>query len=84
MTMTYNEADRLIRSARNEGAGKPIQNNTRLYRREGRAFAVKLHAVDVVTINADGTYTLRNGGWAHCHYARAHPQLCAGQSHAVL
>ena len=22
-----------------------------------------LHAVDVVTINSDGTYTLRNGGW---------------------
>ena len=50
-------------SARNKQAGKPLANNTRLFKRSDDTFAVKLHAVDVVTINADGTYTLRNGGW---------------------
>jgi hypothetical protein len=49
--------------ARSEQAGKPLENNTRLFRRNDDSFAVKLHAVDVVTINRDGTYTLRAGGW---------------------
>lgn len=52
-----------LSSARSEQAGKPLENNTRLFRRSDDTFAVKLHAVDVVTINRDGTYTLRNGGW---------------------
>ena len=56
-------ATETLATARNESAGKPVQNNTRLFRRSDDSIAVKLHAVDVVTINADGTWTLRNGGW---------------------
>ncbi len=66
MTMTWLDAVDTIRSARNKAAGKPLQNNTRLYvRGEGdeREFGVKLHNTEVVTINADGTYTLRAGGY---------------------
>ena len=52
-----------IESARNKSNGRKLENNTRLFQRSDDTFAVKLHAVDVVTINRDGTYTLRNGGW---------------------
>lgn len=40
-----------------------LENNTVLVQR-GEDFAVVLHATDVVTIHADGTFTLNNGGWA--------------------
>ena len=56
-------AEDMMSSARSRAAGKPLENNTRLYEREDGKFAVKFHAVDVVTINPDGTYTLANGGW---------------------
>ena len=56
-------ATEMMDSARRKSAGKPIQNNTRLFQRSDDSIAVKFHAVDVVTINADGTWTLRNGGW---------------------
>ena len=59
----YEWATDTLSSARSESAGKPIQNNTRLFRRSDDSIAVKLHAVDVVTINADDTWTLRAGGW---------------------
>ena len=56
-------ATETLESARSKSAGKPVQNNTRLFEREDGAIGVQFHAVDVVTINSDGTYTLRNGGW---------------------
>jgi len=59
---SYEWAVDKLNHARSKDAGKPVQNNTRLYERED-GIAVKFHAVDVVTIHPDGTYTLRNGGW---------------------
>ena len=56
-------ATETLATARNKSAGKPVQNNTRLFQRSDDSIAVKLHAVDVVTINADGTWTLRAEGW---------------------
>jgi len=66
MTMTHRDAQSIISTARNQNAGKPLQNNTRLHRRgegPGAKFAVRLHNTDVVTINTDGTYTLAAGGY---------------------
>lgn len=63
MTMTFNEARLTLETARREADGKPIQNNTRLFKRSDDTFAIKLHAVDVVTINSDHTWTLRAEGW---------------------
>ena len=66
MSMTWLSAVDTIRKARNPAAGKPIQNNTRLFQRgEGdeREFGIVLHGTEVVTIHSDGTYTLRNGGY---------------------
>jgi hypothetical protein len=66
MSMTWLEAVDTIRTARNQAAGKPLQNNTRLYMRgEGdeREFGIVLHDTEVVTIHADDTYTLRAGGY---------------------
>lgn len=60
--MTYEEAARLFATCRDHYAGKPLQNNTRLFKR-GDDFAVRLHGTDVVTIHPDGTYTIRTGGW---------------------
>lgn len=60
--MTHAEAASLFATARNPEAGKPLQNNTRLFKR-GEDYAVRLHSTDVVTIHADGSYTLDTGGW---------------------
>ena len=49
--------------ARSKKNGRPLANNTRLFERGEDSIAVKLHATDVVTINADGTWTLASGGW---------------------
>lgn len=61
--MTFSEAEKLFNTARSKTAGKPIANNTRLFKRGDDAYAVKLHDTDVVTIHEDGTYTYNSGGW---------------------
>lgn len=58
--VTYSEASAMVKRGRN--GRKRLQNNTYLERR-GEDFAVRLHYTDVVTIHADGTFTLRTGGW---------------------
>jgi hypothetical protein len=60
--MTHQLAAELLASARNKDNGKPLENNTRLIAM-GDDFAIVLHSTAVVTIHADGTYTLRAGGW---------------------
>lgn len=60
--MTWFKAQTIMASARSERDGKPLCNNTRLYRR-GNDFAVRLHSTDVVTIHPDDTYSIRTGGW---------------------
>jgi hypothetical protein len=59
----YRWADDTLATARNENRGKPVANNTRLFRRSDDRIALKFHAVDVVTFNSDGTWTLRAEGW---------------------
>jgi hypothetical protein len=61
-TLTYSDCEALISTARNVSYGKPLENNTRLYRR-GDSYAVQLHSTDVVTVKRDGTYDLSTGGW---------------------
>lgn len=60
---TYAEADALLRTARSEDNGKPVANNTRLFRRGEDAIALRLHSTDVVIYHADGRKTLHTGGW---------------------
>lgn len=60
--MDFETAQRTLSTARNQENGKPLENNTRLFRR-GDDFAIRLHSTDVVTIHRDGTYTLNSGGW---------------------
>jgi hypothetical protein len=60
--MTHAQARHIFSTARNPEAGKPLENNTRLHKR-GNDYAVRLHSTDVVTIHANGTYTLNTGGW---------------------
>jgi hypothetical protein len=62
MTLTYREAADLLATARNADAGKPLANNTRLFKR-GDDYVIRLHSTDIVLIHADGTYTLDSGGW---------------------
>ena len=61
--MTYLEAEREFSKARNKAAGKFLQGNTRLIKLENGDFAVEFHQTNIVTIHADGSYTLRNGGF---------------------
>jgi hypothetical protein len=63
MSLTHKEGQTLMQSARNRAAGKPLQNNTRLYDHADHSFGVVLHGTEVVTIHTDGTYTLRSGGF---------------------
>ena len=60
--LKYKEAQKIFATAKDPEKGKPLQNNTRLFKR-GEDFAVRLHETDVVTIHPDGTYTLNTGGW---------------------
>jgi sarcosine oxidase delta subunit len=67
MTMTHREAQNEMQRARVRANGRKLANNTRLFARgEGPSleFGITLHGTEVVTIHPDGTYTLRNGGWA--------------------
>ena len=59
---TYESALALARKARSLDKGKPVANNTRLYI-DGDDVRMRLHATDVVTFHADGSLTLRAGGW---------------------
>lgn len=61
--LTHSAAAELFATAKDKAAGKPLQNNTRLEKLENGDFGVRLHATIVVTIHADGTYTLNSGGW---------------------
>lgn len=63
MSLTHKEGQRLMQSARNRAAGKPLQNNTRLFDHKDGSFGVVLHGTEVVTVHTDGTYTLRSGGY---------------------
>lgn len=60
--LTYEQCAEKMAGARSPHAGRPLQNNTRLYRR-GECFAVQLHETDVVTVDAQNRFTLNTGGW---------------------
>lgn len=61
--LTFERCEKLMASARNSAAGKPLANNTRLERRGPDAFAVRLHSTDILTIERGGAYTYDSGGW---------------------
>lgn len=66
MSMTWLDAVDTIRRARNEAAGKPLANNTRLFvsgEGDERTFRIRYHNTIIITINPDDTYTLANGGY---------------------
>jgi hypothetical protein len=57
--MTYASAcDKL-----NGRDSRKVGNNTYLERINSETVAVRLHRTHVVTIHADGSYTLNSGGW---------------------
>lgn len=60
---TYEECADLMRTARDERAGKPIGNNTRVVHSGDADLAIRLHQTDVVTFHVNGTITLDTGGW---------------------
>ena len=64
--LTYNKCEELMATARNPANGKPIKNNTRLFRHDdGKTdiyFTLRLHNTDIITIHPQG-WTLNTGGW---------------------
>ncbi len=64
--LTYSKCEELMAKARNPANGKPIKNNTRLFRYDdGKTdiyFALRLHNTDIITIHPQG-WTLNSGGW---------------------
>lgn len=61
--LTHHEAAALLAKKRGDKSRAKLCNNTYLIALDNGDFAVRLHRTNVVTIHADGTYTLRNGGW---------------------
>lgn len=60
--MTHDAAVRMIRGKTNKTKRK-LANNTWGYIHGNGDVGILLHSTEVVTIHADGTYTLRSGGW---------------------
>lgn len=60
--LTYEECIRLFDTARSPEKGKPLANNTRLYKR-GDEFEIVLHQTAVVSVLPEGKYIIRTGGW---------------------
>lgn len=60
--MTHEAAVRLVKGKTNRSERK-IGNNTRGVIHANGDVGIILHRTEVVTIHADGTYTLRSGGW---------------------
>jgi hypothetical protein len=44
-------------------ADRPLENNTRLQRRNCNDIAVKYHDTDIVTFRSDGSIVVNSGGW---------------------
>jgi hypothetical protein len=61
--LTYQEAKAILDKSRN--GQKKLENNTYMMFLPGGPLdiAVRLHSTNVVTLHADGTYTLDSGGW---------------------
>src|SRR3954451_13187939 len=53
----------MMASARSKANGKPIANNTRLYDNGDGSYRLRLHNTDIITYNADGTWTFSVGHW---------------------
>lgn len=69
--LTYSKCEELMAKARNPVDGKPIKNNTRLFRHDdGKTdiyltmmrFTLRLHDTDIISIHPQG-WTLNSGGW---------------------
>ena len=60
--LTYEDCIKLFDTARNPDKGKPLANNTRLYKR-GDEFEIVLHQTAVVSVLPEGKYIVRTGGW---------------------
>jgi hypothetical protein len=57
------DCKRVLATARNPGAGKPLHKNIRLVRLDNGDYAIRYYDTDVVTYHLDNTVTLDNGGW---------------------
>lgn len=59
---TYDEAVATLATARSKDAGKPVDNNTRLYERDN-GIALRLHNTDIVIYHPSGSMSLFTDGW---------------------
>lgn len=60
--MNYDQAKRKLATARSPAAGKPIDNNTRLFERAD-GIAARLHNTDILLFRPDGSVVYNSGGW---------------------
>lgn len=61
--MTFAQFAKLWPKTRDPFAGKPLENNTRLFKRADDCFAVRFHDTDVVTVFKDDSIILSSNGW---------------------
>lgn len=64
MTLTLEKCEELMVSARDRDKGKPVANNTRLYRcNVDDCYELVLHSTAVVKLYDNGSVELGSGGW---------------------
>jgi len=62
--LSYSDAQAMMDTPAGRRNGyRKLENHTYLWPTRDGSYAVRLHATDVVTIHADGTFTLDTGGW---------------------
>lgn len=62
--LTFNECEKLMRTARSPAAGKPVERNTRLFSPDPDTFQLVWHQTLVMVIRRGGLYHLYGGNQA--------------------
>lgn len=60
--LDFATCEQLVSTARDKRS-KPVDNNTRVEKRDADTYALRLHATDIATFHRDGRVTLNSGGW---------------------
>jgi hypothetical protein len=59
----YASALKCMLGAKDQDAGRPIDNHTRLLWGDGRTLCIRFHKTDIITYHENGDIDVTNGGW---------------------
>ena len=61
--LTFGQCQNLWAKCKDKNKGKPIANNTRLFKDNDQQFRIRLYNTDIILISSDNVYTLECRGW---------------------